>query len=908
MNQRSRWPLVCVAAAVAIPHLARAAEDESAWQIATPKYGSPRGQTTVEVHFPKAVSGAPVTFGIPLGQVVAPDRIVMRDEQGQAVPAGFVPLGDWSRQPQRWALVSCVLSSDRDASTRTLALSWGNPGPETKTLAQVALKPAEAIVSNGTFQLSLSPQGIKGITLDGKRLTFDTWQPAFVPKGGRPLSPRDGKLVLLRDGAVHKKVRITSSLSDALDLQQEFDVCAGSPFVRCSVRFINRTVKDLPLDGIVPIEATLRAARRVRVGLAGDDAADARRFTIRQRAFGWSGEMHDPDVSRKGAHDDLGEWVAAEFDGGARLLWCFPRFQEMAAGDDDLESALTFDGERLRLQHYRATGAKADVRLRETMARTFTYWIVVDPPSGHEARLAAAVKAMPHVVYDRTFLTAMGVFPERTVSRLFDAPALEAALYFKRAQVPRPEYVRCGRGTDPGPDKSGEGMYEVDLHAGGMVFGEVFQYSRPKPDAALLRVYCDEIGVDRRHVLTGGKMAYRNGDIPLALYLGYLRFGNRTLHDFARIHTQLFADYGLSHARGASAGIGHYYCDWYGNPYVYQRFEGLLLGYLITGEPWWLESATAMADFCVRAWKDGHPRDASISGGLGGVQTRSAYIAKMLLRLYDVTGRREYADTAVRLAKWIIPYQEPEGWWCMGVKHNREFRCTPIFAGYLSQGLWPVYFRTHNKDLLDSLLRAVDFFISKQEDVRGHNPGTFPNSYWYGKHIKASAPIEGNYATTSQWADNIFQAYLATGRKAYFYSANAAWLGVLSHQTPEGGVPLSNDPTNSVWSHVMVECLPAFAAVAERRGLPMVLSAKTGAGGASFMGKGATFDGREFAVELKYRHDRGVPVRVFYPRGKPAEVLVNDAPLAYTYDAAQRIVRLELPATRTFHTTRIRVR
>jgi len=440
-----------------------------------------------------------------------------------------------------------------------------------------------------------------------------------------------------------------------------------------------------------------------------------------------------------------------------------------------------------------------------------------------------------------------------------------------------------------------------------MVFGEVFQYFTPKPPPELMKMYTEELGIDPKRMLTGGQCAYRNGDIPLALWQGCLRTGHRGLRDLAWVHTQLFADYAVSHARGPGHGVGHYYCDWYGNPFVYQRFEGMLLGYLATGEPWWLESARARGEYCVRVSQDGHTRDASISGRSGGVQTRSAYIAKMLLRLSDVTGEKQYADAAIRLAKWIIPYQEPEGWWCMGVNHDRKFRCTPIFAGYLSQGLWPIYFRTHNKALLGSLLRSVDFFISKQEDVRGHNPGTFPNSYWYGEHTKASTPIEGNYATTSHWADNIFQAYLATGRLDCFYAANAAWVGVLNHQTPEGGVPLSNSLKNSVWSHVMVECLPHFAAVAEARRLPIVLSSKTGVPGTSFMSKGATWDGKTFTFELKYRHGAPVPVRVFFPAGRPAKILLDEATLPFTYEDGRRITTFHLPPSKDFRRCRIRL-
>jgi len=683
--------------------------------------------------------------------------------------------------------------------------------------------------------------------------------------------------------------------------------------VRCDVRYVNRAAEDVPIAGVAPLSAHLRNVAGARAGLEPGQIVDAPGIHVRQDAFGWSAAAErtpgNPAAVGKGSQDTLGEWLGLYLDNGASFLVVFPHFQEMAAGDPHVTSAYAFSDDALELRHYAPAGPgmDTDVRLREGMARTFTYWLVFAPRQDAEAAFGSAVKAMPYVVYDRAHLTDMGVFQERAVSHLFDEELLDAALYYKRAQVPRPEYIRCSRGADPGPDKSGEGFYEVDLHAGGMVFGETFQYFSPEPSDATLKQYHDEIGIPREHILTGGRCTYRNGDIVLALYQQYLRSGNRTFHDFARIHGQVFADVSVSHA-DVSNGLGHYYCDWYGNPYVYQRFEGLLLGALVTGNPWWFETAQAMADYCVRAWQDGAPRDGGLKGGFGGVQHRSPYIAKMLLKMCAVTGRNEYADTAIRLAQWIMPIQEPEGWWRDTPNATREYRNSPIFAGYTCMGLWPLYHATHNHTLLDSLIKAVDYHVGMQEDVTGHNPGTFPNSYWYGAHINKDAPLEGNYATTSHWANVIFQAYLATGNLDYFYSANAAWFGVLGHMTPEGGVPLSNSRQGSVWGHVMVESLTDFAAVAEERSLPIVLGCRTLEPVDAFMGKGATYKDGVFTFDLKYKCDAPLPLRVFFPAGKPAQVTLDDGSIAYEFKAADNVARLMLPPTPQYRPARIVMR
>ncbi len=85
---------------------------------------------------------------------------------------------------------------------------------------------------------------------------------------------------------------------------------------------------------------------------------------------------------------------------------------------------------------------------------------------------------------------------------------------------------------------------------------------------------------------------------------------------------------------------------------------------------------------------------------------------------------------------------------------SRAYRCTPIFTGYISQGLWPLERRTNNASLRAVLTGAADWYLARQEDARGSNPGSFPNSYWYGANGSESAPVpvSGNYATTQHAA------------------------------------------------------------------------------------------------------------------------------------------------------------
>ena len=884
------------------------APDDPAWADQRPTYGAATGRTTVRVSTARAVPGQGVTFGIPVGQAASPDHVQVLDDAGKAVAADVVALGHWPSQPARWALVSFVADPPPDGQERSYTVAWGGKAQGAKATVTCELDAEHAVLRNGLFELTVTPAGVVALkTADGRSVPITHWRPAFIPKGGEPQTPGKGIVRLLYDGRVHKKLRVSSRVSPAVEIQQEFDIYAGSPLIGVAVRFINRTLKDQHLDGIVPVEWA-GGPSKVAVGLAGGKQATAAAASVRQRAFGWQADVGN--LHFEGAADDLGEWMLVQpAKAGVPLLWVFPRFQAMAAGDDDLESVLSCGDGTLRLHHYRRIAPTADVRLRETMARTFHYAVVVDAAGDKAEAWADAVKRPPHVALDRAHLTAMGVFQERRVSHLFDRQVHEAAAYYLRARVPRAEYPRCQRGVDPGRDKSGEGAYEVNLHGGGMVAYEVFQYFTPKPSAHTRKMFGEELGYGPQHIVTGGSMSYRNGDIPLALWQEALRSGDRALGDFARAHTELFADYGVTHADGLARGVGHYYCNWYGNPYVYQRFEGTLLGYLATGDPWLLETARDMADYCVRAWRDGHPCDAAMNGRFGGVQYRSAYIAKMLVAMADLTGEPRYRDVATDLAIWAIRVQEKEGWWVMGTsKGSREFRCTPIFAGYQCQGLWPLYWRTKNAELKACLLRCADWYLLKQEAADGSNPGTFPNSYWYGKFMRKGRAIRGNYATSSHVANALLQSYLATDDLKYFYSANAAWVGVLNHQTPEGGVPLENSLNNSVWSHVMAESLHQLGVVAEARKLPFVLSTRTGVPGTSFMGKGATWADGVFRFGLKYRHKQPVPARVFFPAGEPAHVRIGGAKLDFAYNRESGIVAFALPASKAWRVAAMELR
>ncbi|GMW00481.1 MAG: hypothetical protein AMXMBFR84_16180 [Candidatus Hydrogenedentota bacterium] len=785
------------------------------WELKSLAVGNASGETSVQLEFPNPIQHAPIVFGIPLERVATPSAVQLIDEAGNVVPADITALGNWQAQPSRWALISTVLDAPEAGNRRTLTIRWGAieakptaPGnPITMDKQQDRCK-----VSNGLYTLQADSTGRVTILplTSNDALVLST---GLYIKDAETAIAGSARVSMVHDGNLRKHIRLSGKLTDSVDIHREFDCYAGSPWIRCTVRFINRSLEDIPLNGIMPLRADIDAVTASTVGLDAGRSKTAGRYSLRQNAFEWSAAFDGLHEFAEGNQDNLGEWTLFDTESGVKWLVVFPQFQEMAAGDLDLASVIQFDGMTLMQRHYAPLEPTADVRLREGMARTFTFWIGVNP-AGDPGTCARAIKTLPHAVYDRAHMIRSGWLPEQSLSTRYDDPTRRAARYFLEAKIPRAEFVRSSRGTEKGPDPSGEGMHEVNLHAGGMVYGEVFQYFQSQPSEADVKFYREELGMDPRHIVTGGRYSYRNGDIVHALALHAIRFGESDMWTLFRDHALLFADVSISHAR-ESEGLGRYYCDWYVNPYVYQRFEGLLLGALLTGDTWWFETAKAMADYAVRSWNDGAPVDGHVDGGKGGVQSRSSYIAKMLVRMYDVTGERQYADTAINLAQWSIRTQENEGWWTMNPTNpeSRAFRNSPIFSGYIIQGLWAVLERTGNPELRTTLLKCMDYHWDRMQQQPEAIRGALPNSYWYGEDIKAGDPVVPNWPATAQFADSFVRAYLVTEDRKYLDAAMAAWDAVLKAQSPEGGLPLSPGGVNSVWSLQIVEALPRFAAV-----------------------------------------------------------------------------------------------
>ncbi|MBN2308868.1 MAG: hypothetical protein JXR94_07865 [Candidatus Hydrogenedentes bacterium] len=119
-------PLKPIALILCAGAAALAAESPLApWDTALPRHGDPRGETAVEVTFAGPVAGAPLTFGIPLGQAPTAEGVTILDESGHLPASDRAALGNWDTQPARWTLVSCVLDAGENGWTTDEEQDYG---------------------------------------------------------------------------------------------------------------------------------------------------------------------------------------------------------------------------------------------------------------------------------------------------------------------------------------------------------------------------------------------------------------------------------------------------------------------------------------------------------------------------------------------------------------------------------------------------------------------------------------------------------------------------------------------------------------------------------------------------------------------------------------------------------------
>ena len=889
---------------------------DSAWQPQIPPRGERSGETTVRVNFPVAGRRLPVRFGIPLGQVPSARNVALFDESGREVPADVFPLVNFDTSPLHWVLIATVLDAPA-AGESTLSIRWGpdveRSDPQ-RSLTTVE-SATEVCFSGGSVDFTLSATGLVSNVRVGEEL--------FAPSGGkvgfdikarqssRSAGPgtyrhKEDSTVIekLFDGPFYKRYRVSSAFfhSDALNrpfrLHFEVETWADSPYLMIHSRFINETFKEIMSDLVLfSFEPDGGEYAAVVSGMGDAEFAGGAEMSARQRRSEWVVRADDTDLAT-GFENDLGEWARIS-RGGEAVTLVVPDFQGFGPAEPDLESVLsaTADG-GLELRHYRplegapTTDTGGTITFWNSAARTFRMALHAGPDSLTGAVVAVPIREPPSIVYDRDFLTSQGTFVEDRVTSTYDEVSLEGTRYFDRARAVRQDYPRLGRGMPP---QKGEGFEKPYTNTGGMLFGEVWQYM--EPNGAWNKTWIPKQKSEGNlpgwyePVHLEGFATYRVGDHAMAMAISYLRRGDRQVFDIFRDHAMLYADWAVSHPTGSV----HYYANWTGKSQVYVRLAGPIIAYLVDGDPWLLETAEQMGANLTRRWNGDNPSDR---------ESRSAYPARGLTWLYEVTGHWGYWNEAVDRVLWFLDGALTPDGQVRGVIKD-DGRLSMLYAGYSLVGLSNVHERTGNESLLAAMKKVGDWLIRVQGKYDG--PFSVNTGTWAADEKRGSRSMvgPGNVGTTTLCAE--VQTYLAqvTGEQQYFYSGAAAWANMVTssrHNWIKGGLPMQTENRwrTGTWSDKLAPYLHRMPALAEKKGWPFVVEgvfdpdAKEGKTVVVFVGAEGHFENGAL-VQPMFTGNK-VPVQIpLWSPSRPTRATYNEKEIEISSGIKRGISLLTLP-------------
>jgi hypothetical protein len=876
--------------------------DDPAWQPVIKPIGESAGETSVVVRFPAAAKAYPIRFGIPLGQVSSCSNVAVYDEDNQPVAADVFPLVNFKSCPQHWVMIATVLDAP-SAGDRRLTIKWGPDvcRPDAAIRLNVEKSDDSLVVRGGRIGFSLSPKTLlSDIVPIGDETVFAEKGSfaSFTVEGQSQKKHRPGKIVTLFDGPSYKHFRVESSiLNDQFKIHCEVQTWADSPYLFISTRFINENDQAYQLSDLQPIALAPHGAGYVPFtqGPDGGLLKAERHIAVIQRVDDW-GITGDHRNLAKGQQDAPSDWVKLSSKTNSLIL-IVPDFQDFGPGDPDLQSSLTgtSDG-RMTLNHYNSYPADAGgtITFWGTTARTFRMVLHVGPNSLSPESVIDIARQQPHIIYDRQFLTAQGVFNEDRVTDIYAEPSLEAARYFNRTRANRHDYPRMGRGMPP---HKSEGEYHPYTDTGGMLFGEVWQYASTNPASVagtLARAREPEGNLPAwyKPLKHEGTSTYRCGDHTLALALSYLRTGDREVFEIFDDHSLLYADWAIAHPEGYC----HYYCSWQAGVHVYSRLGGPLISYLIQGDPWFYEVAEQMAGHLVRSWNgNDHPRDQ---------QTRSAYPVRGLTWLYEVNGHRSYWNNAVDLTVWFMQTGlEPDGSVRGFANHSGYHRISPLYAGYTLCGLMPLYERCPNPELLEVIRRCGEWLLTCQGTMQDkEGAGTWPRDTVIRERMNLGP---GNVGSATLCAE--IQTYLAqeTGDQRFFYSSAAAWANLVTstrHRQIKGGLSmqLGSAKSTGTWSDKFPIYLHRLPAVAEQLQLPFVLEGvydgdpDRASPVIVFVAAGGTFENDVLRQPLYAANQSAVTIPVWCPR-QPVQANYAGRPIAVEFGNNKKSAYVALP-------------
>lgn len=255
---------------------------------------------------------------------------------------------------------------------------------------------------------------------------------------------------------------------------------------------------------------------------------------------------------------------------------------------------------------------------------------------------------------------------------------------------------------------------------------------------------CYELSMDANEGRSLFRRAYRDSDA---------RF-----FDLALLNSYFMADI----ATDASRDIIHYHGDnpgWRTYSLIYQRFSGMVLGYLETGDFYLLDTAKAVARNYMALHLQNWPRH-----GIG----RDADPLTGFMTLYDYTGAEEFFEFAREFAHDVSLVIERDGVWLSGAGVGPQMGCnasagSPWNGGHFLHGFTEYAMRDPN--VPQEWLRAAGMALAKLYDDLRANDGYHPAAtgfvgriHWYlacrlrdRELMDATHELMGNLL---KWAEN----------------------------------------------------------------------------------------------------------------------------------------------------------
>lgn len=502
--------------------------------------------TSFSIPFTQPITGSHIKMGVPLPQGASPQQLSIYDDQGMYVQADVFPLESWPGIDQNWVLVAFPAISQK-GEKQVYSLQFDKTAPPQEEGIKLEKSPnGQLILSNFFYRLSLGPEGIQSIASASSDPAACTWKSGLLRTGEKEwVNPsKEGTVEVVYNGNLYKKIRLKQELSQTLQVYQEWDLYANSPYVHYQTRFINTSSDPLDLSGLVPLHINFsEEVSQGMVGIRPEEVFESNSFSIHQSKHDWLAALAEHDHLR-GNIGELSEWVALELANGVKAQWLFPQFQEMATTFADRESVLSFKQNTLNLHPYKPLSGEqqSQVILPAGQARSFSAWMVINPIEAEWEQHASLCKGMPHVSYDRSFISTSQLLPEPSSGGYFD--------YFLK-----PLAERSSKTPTHTPDSK---FPLMGLDYGWNVAAQD-QLQRPEIQ----------------------------WDLSRTLIQTYLRLGGANIGNSAYSYALLQADRGANYSPLSNLPSEH--------PTSSDHVEGLLAAYYIWGEPWFKEAADVLA-------------------------------------------------------------------------------------------------------------------------------------------------------------------------------------------------------------------------------------------------------------------------------------------------------------------------